>query len=522
MTDFADLKNEAAGIEHRDVTLEDVLPKDAPPWYRDSRLLLLNFLLLVPMFSSTGIGYDGSMINGLQAQSQWQDFFNHPTGYTLGHISCGPTYGMFVGVVPAGYIADKWGRKAGITTGATTMIIASAIQAAAQNYGMFLAARIIIGAGAVIAIVPSPSLLSELSFPTHRAVMTTAYNVLWYGGAILAAWITYGTYWMGESNTWSWRIPSLLQAFFPLCQLAMVYWLPESPRFLIFNDRIDEARAILTYYHANGNENSALVDFELSEIIAALEMEKQHKDVSFKVLFAKENRRRAFIAMMVPFMQQMSGNGLVSYYLSLILNSIGITTSSEQLVINGGLCIYNLGCATILIGLVPRFGRRFMFLSCLGSMLVIFVIWTILSAINQQRNFEQKSLGQGVLAMIFLYDLAYNIGLMGLPYLYLTEVLPYYIRSHGMSLGQFTTASVGVYQAYVNPIAMDAISWKYYIVYCCIIAGEFAVVFFFFPETKGATLEESTEVFDKAVRGSGAPSRDPMDELEKAGGVGKE
>ncbi|KAK7203832.1 general substrate transporter [Myxozyma melibiosi] len=499
---LADLKNgQADHFEHgADVKLEDVLPKDSPPWYRDSRLLLLNFLLLVPIFSSTGIGYDGSMVNGLQAQSQWQTFFNHPTGYTLGHISCGPTYGTFIGVVPAQYIADKWGRRAGIMVGSTLMVIASAIQAASQNYGMFLAARILIGAGSVIGIVPAPSLLSELSFPTHRAFMTTAYNVMWYGGATLAAWVTYGTYWMGDSN-WSWRIPSLLQAFFPLCQLLLVFWLPESPRFLIFKDRIDEARKILVHYHAHGDESSALVDFELTEIIQALELEKQHKSVGFGVLFSKENRRRAFITGMVPFMQQMSGNGLVSYYLSLVLTSIGIKTSSRQLIINGGLCLYNWGISAIMIGFLPRFGRRRLFLICTSSMLVVFVIWTVLSAVNQQRNFEQKALGQGVLAMIFIYYLAYDIGLLGLPYLYLTEVLPYYIRSQGMAFGQFVTSCVGIYQSYVNPIAMDAISWKYYIVYCCIIACEFVIVFFTFPETKGATLEESTEAFDRGVRG---------------------
>ncbi|KAK9382680.1 general substrate transporter [Kockiozyma suomiensis] len=501
-TNIADIKAEVGGshLEHpSDVKLEDVLPKNPGPWYKNSRLTYLNFLLLVPIFSSTGIGYDGSMINGLQAQTQWQNYFNHPTGYTLGHISCGPTYGNFIGVLFAGFIADKWGRKWGIIIGASIMVIASAIQAAAQNYAMFLVARIIIGVGSVIAIVPSPSLLSELSYPTHRAFMTTAYNVMWYGGATLAAWITYGTYWMGEDSHWSWRIPSLLQAFFPLCQLALVYWIPESPRFLIFKDRIDEARKILVHFHADGDESSPLVDFELSEIIQALEMEKQTKNVGFGVLFNKENRRRAFISAMVPFMQQMSGNGLVSYYLSLVLNSIGITTASRQLIINGGLCIYNWGIAMVMTGFVPRFGRRPLLLICTSSMLLIFVIWTILSAINQQRNFEDTSLGRGVLAMIFLYYFAYNIGLLGLPYLYLTEVLPYYIRSQGMALGQFTTACVGIYQAYVNPIAMDAISWKYYIVYCVIITFEFVIVFFFFPETKGSTLEESTEAFDRSV-----------------------
>jgi hypothetical protein len=52
-----------------------------------------------------------------------------------------------------------------------------------------------------------------------------------------------------------------------------------------------------------------------------------------------------------------------------------------------------------------------------------------------------------------------------------------------------------VYNGFVNPVAMDAISWRYYIVFCCLLAVEFTVIYFTFPETFGMTLEETSQVF---------------------------
>ncbi|KAK9476947.1 general substrate transporter [Lipomyces japonicus] len=504
MVNLEDLKasnnHDENADERRNITLDDALPKNLPPWWRRRNLLLLNFLMICPIFSSTNIGFDGSMLNGLQAQTQWQTFFDHPKGLRLGHLSAAPTFGNIASFLVGGYISDRYGRRVALFIGASIVILGAAIQGAAQSYGMFFAARLLIGLGGTISIVPAPSLLSECAYPTHRSILTTSYNIMWYMGATIAAWITYGTYFMGEDSTWAWRIPSLLQGFFPLCQIIMCFFIPESPRYLIYQDRIDEARKFFVKYHAEGDNSSVLVDYELTEIIQTLQAEKALKQASYKAFLLPENRRRLFLCFMVPFMQQMSGNGLLSYYLSLVLTSIGITSAPQQLVINGGLMIYNWGIAIVLIGIVPRFGRRVLFLTSTASMFVIFVIWTVLSAINQERNFEQKSLGQGVLAMIFLFFFSYNIGLLGLPYLYMTEVLPYHLRSKGMAILQLAGALTSLYNGYVNSIAMDAISWRYYIVYCCVIGVEFLVVFFFFPETKAQTLEESTDLFNSQTK----------------------
>lgn len=477
--------------------LKDVLPQDGKPWYTQRHLLLLNLGMIIPYLSSTTNGYDGSMLNGLQSMGQWQNYFGHPTGTRLGSLANGTTFGSILAFPIVPWLCDHTGRRFPIFLGSLILVIGAILQSAAQNYGMFFASRMIIGFGGLIAVEPSPLLVSELAYPTHRPVLTAYYNNLWYLGALFAAWITYGTYFMGQSTSWAWRIPSLLQGVFPLIQVLCVYLLPESPRYLVFKGKHEEARKVLVKYHAGGDESSPLVDFEMKEITLQIEQAKKSSGTSYaEFLKNKGNKHRLFLIIFVPIMMQLSGNGLVSYYLHLILDSIGFTSEPQQLRINGGLMLYNFGVSIALSSLVEVVGRRRLFLGSTVGMLCCFIIWTILSAINQQRNFEDKSLGSGVVAMIFLYYFCYNAGMNGPPWLYVCEVLPMHLRAKGANIMQIATTCVLIFNGYANAVAMEAITWKYYIVYCCVIAVEIVVVYLFFPETKGRSLEEVALIFD--------------------------
>jgi len=368
----------------------------------------------------------------------------------------------------------------------------------------------IIGFGGLIAVEPSPMLVSELAYPTHRAVLVGYYNNLWYLGATLAAWVTYGTYFMGPNASWAWRLPSLLQGFLPLFQVLFIYFLPESPRWLVQRDRYEDARKVLVKYHAGGDENSPLVDFEMKEIIAHIETSKATSTTEYRqFLRGRGNLHRLFIIILVPCMMQLSGNGLTSYYLHLILDSIGMKSDPQQLRINGGLMVFNLGISIIFASLMELAGRRRLFLFSTIGMLICYVIWTILSAINQERNFVDGGLGTGVVVMIFFYQLFYNAGLNGPPWVYVEEVLPTHLRAKGTNIMQIAATCALVFNGYANPVAMEAISWKYYIVYCCIIAVEIAVVYFGFPETKGRSLEEIALIFDgEQALGASGPHKD--------------
>lgn len=90
----------------------------------------------------------------------------------------------------------------------------------------------------------------------------------------------------------------------------------------------------------------------------------------------------------------------------------------------------------------------------------------------------------------------YNIGWNALAYTYLVELFPYAQRSKGIALEQLTVRFAVFFNTYVNPIALDNIGWKYYIVYCVWILVEIATVYFLFPETHNRTLEELSFMFE--------------------------
>ena len=168
------------------------------------------------------------MMNGLQTLPQWRKTFGYPSAALLGGINAVYPICKILGLFPASWVADRYGRKVSMLIGLTGMLLAPAIQAASQNLAMFVVARGLIGIATVFVVLPSPILLSELAYPTHRGRITALFNTFFYFGAIAAAWSTYGTFRL--SSTWSWRIPSGLQAAIPCCQLLGFYFLPESPR----------------------------------------------------------------------------------------------------------------------------------------------------------------------------------------------------------------------------------------------------------------------------------------------------
>ncbi|KAF8862935.1 hypothetical protein BDZ45DRAFT_702752 [Acephala macrosclerotiorum] len=247
---------------------------------------------------------------------------------------------------------------------------------------MFVAARGILGIGLAFNITATPLLILELAFPTQRA-------------------------------------PLLLSCYF----------IEESPRWLIDNGRGEKAKQIIIKYHTSGDAEDYMVLLELGEIGEALRIEKEALVNTSYLSFCKTkgNRLRFFIILAVGFLSQWSGNGLISYYLTLILNSVGSTSQDTQTLINGLLTIWGL-VTTFFSSLVNKFGRgRF---------------WTALKSTYEQSTDlageGSKGVAKGVLAMIFLYNLSYAIGWGPL----------------GLVLYNLFVALALIFNQYVNPIGV--------------------------------------------------------------------
>ncbi|KAH7401262.1 general substrate transporter [Pyrenochaeta sp. MPI-SDFR-AT-0127] len=490
-------KHDSDIVHHEDIPIQGHLSEDERPWYQQPELRKLYLMMPFLFLGSTTLGYDGSLLNGLQTMPTWQQFFNHPTGSHLGLIGAFPGFGGFAVLMVTPYIADMLGRRTGTAVGCVLVILGAILQAIPPRYNpepMYLAGRWIIGMGSNISNATCPLLITEIAHPRHRGKITTIYNTLWYLGAILAAWTTYGTL-NNFASDLAWRLPTGLQCAMPGIQLLSIYLLPESPRWLISKNKHSDAKKMLTKYHGNGAED-AFVKWEYNEISQTLEAERAASSDSgwYELVRTPGNRKRCMLIILTAIFSQCSGNGLVSYYLAAILKTIGITNGSDQALINGGLTIWcwlvSLGCAF----LVDRVGRRTLFLSAGIGMLIAFSIWTACSAVYTQTG--NSSAGSAVLAMIFLFYGAAGIAWPGLTVAYTVEILPFRIRAKGLTLCFVFTSLSGIFNQYVNPIGIETLGWKFYLVYVVVLVIECLCIYFLYVETKGPTLEEIAILFD--------------------------
>lgn len=139
--------------------------------------------------------------------------------YNIGSIAS-------LAVVP--FLTDRYGRKISIICGCVIMIIAASVQASSQGLAQFEAGRFFMGFGNSLAQLASPMLLTEICHPQHRGRVTAIYNCLWNVGALICAWISYGTDFI--PSNWAWRTPTLIQAFPSIIQLMFIWWVPEVSR----------------------------------------------------------------------------------------------------------------------------------------------------------------------------------------------------------------------------------------------------------------------------------------------------
>ncbi|CZT43895.1 related to hexose transporter protein [Rhynchosporium secalis] len=474
------------------------LPKNPKPWYRTRHLIHLNLILLVLLFSSATVGFDSAMMNGLQALPQWKSYFNSPPPALLGIINAIYPIGKLIGLYPATWLSDRYGRRAPMHFGFFLLILGAAIQGGAQNLSMFIVARVLLGLATAFISLPSPLLICELAYPTQRGKMTALYNTFFYLGSVFAAWSTYGSFRL--QSTWAWRIPSILQGAFPFMQLCCFYCVPESPRWLVAHGKHKEARQILTKYHSAGDKDSLLIDFELAEIETAIKREKTaiSQNSYMDCVRTAPNRRRTFIAVTLGFFAQWAGNGVVSYYLTLVLDTIGIKATSSQARINGMLQLFNW-IISVLAGalMVDRLGRRTLFLISAMGMLISYICWTVLNSIFARDS--KQTAGYAVLAFIFIYYFFYDIAWTPLLWAYPAEIFPCTLRARGLTITLSSAYTGLILGQFLNPIAMTNLGWKYYIVFCCLLAALLGIVWFYYPETKGRTLEEIADIFDGEV-----------------------
>lgn len=369
-----------------------------------------------------------------------------------------------IALVP--FFTDHYGRKVPIVMGCAIMIAGAVMQGASSTLGVFMGGRFLLGFGNSFAQLASPMLLTEICHPQHRARLTTVYNCLWNVGALFVSWLAFGTDYL--FSDWSWRIPALLQAFPSLIQICFIWFVPESPRYLIAKDRPDEALQILGKYHANGNTQHPTVQFEYREIKETLALEMQAKKSSSYLDFfqTKGNRYRLAVLISLGVFSQWSGNAIISNYSSLLYSSAGIEGSTQKLGLSAGQTTLALVVSVTMAMFVDKLGRRLTFLLSTGGMVVTLAIWTLTSGLAEDHGATKAN--NAMIVFIWIFGIFYSFAWSGLLIGYAIEILPYILRAKGLMIMNFCVQIALTLNTYANPVAFDFFdphTWKFYLIY---------------------------------------------------------
>ncbi|KAJ0418901.1 general substrate transporter [Aspergillus carlsbadensis] len=437
------------------------------PWYRVPHLLRLNLTICSLFMWAGAMGYEGGLMNGLMSLQQWQTFMHYPTSTWFGFINAISVLCGLLCYPSQAWVSDTFGRRPCLYISIALSVLGTAVQSAARNDTMFIIGRAFIGTttawGGAAGV-----LIAEIAYPTHRARVTALFLCQFYVGSIIAAWVTFGV--RNMDSSWAWRLPSVMQLAIPILALPGSLFTPESPRWLVSKGRVDEARAVLVKHHGAGDASHPLVDFEMREIEVAVAMEKEAVDATsyLDMIETPGNRHRLFFSLTIPFFGQWVGNGVVSYYLNLILTTVGIT-------------------------------RKLFLLSC-SIMLVSYIIITALSgtfASNQVKSVASHLIRPALaIPFLFVFFGGYCIGFSAVSVAYVVEIWPNIMRARGVALSMAMTNAALTFNIFINPIALDAIAWRYYLVFVAIIVAALATVYFGYPETAGLSLDQIRILFD--------------------------
>jgi len=495
-------------------------------WMREPHLRKLYGLSVILMIASVTTGYDGMLLNISQHINAWTWYFfpelkenpkledpvlDSKLAIMVNMFNIGSVISFFI----TPFIADTYGRRACIMIGTCILMTGGFLTAFCNGYGMYMGGRFLLGFGNSLSQMASPLLLTEICHPQHRGVVTAIYNCLWNAGALLVSCFALGT--INITTDYSWRVITFLQVIPSFIQFCGIWFIPESPRYLINKDRHEEALRTLAKWHAGGDVNNATVQFEFREMKETIRIQKEIDQGTKFLDFVrtKGNRWRLAIIISLGVISQYSGNALFSNYMNVVYQGAGLKDDQERqkLAMTAGKITLDL-IVTITAALnVDRFGRRPLFLVSTCGMVISMACWTVSGAMFEMTDEKSMVWGYIQFGFIWLFGIFYDIGFSGLLVAYALEVLPFHLRAKGMMIMNITVQAVLALGNQTNKIAWENLPnhWNFMLFYTIWDTLQLVFVYFVYVETKGPTLEEVARIFD----GEGAVAKIDMKQVEK-------
>ncbi|XP_057425504.1 probable polyol transporter 3 [Lotus japonicus] len=412
----------------------------------------------------------------------------------------------------AGRIADYIGRRYTIILTAIIFLVGSVLMGYGPSYPILMIGLSISGIGLGFSLIVAPVYCAEISPPSHRGFLTSFLEVSTNAGIALGY---VSNYFFGKlSIRLGWRLMLVVHAVPSLALVALMLNWVESPRWLVMQGRVGEARKVLLLV-SNTKEEA---EQRLKEIKVAVGIdEKCTQDIvqvpnrtrngggAFREMFCKPTppvRRILIAAVGVHAFQQLSGVGAILLYCPRIFETIGVTDQSKMLLATVGMGLSKLVFAVMSVFLLDRVGRRLLLLISSGVMAVSLLgLGSVLTLVeNSNRENLGWALGFAIVAT-YTYVAFMTIGSGPVTWVYSSEILPLRLRAQGLSICvavnriidmTMATSFISIYKmmtmggTFFMLAGINVVAWSFY--------------YFFLPETKGRSLEDMETIFGKRFK----------------------
>jgi len=391
--------------------------------------------------------------------------------------------GAVLGALLSGRITDIWGRKKVIISTAFIFAIGAVWTGWANSFGMLTSGRIAVGFAIGIASFSVPLYLAEISPAKNRGALVSL-NQLMITIGILISYIS--DYLIADnSNTESWRWMFFIGLFPALVLLIGMFFVPETPRWLIGKGREAEGKAVLQKI-----EDPNLVD----EIIAKMKHEirlDEESNSNWTEVFKPWLRPALLIAIGIMFFQQFTGINTIIYYSPIIFKMAGFTSNEASIAPSIIVGVVNVFFTVISIALIDRIGRKRLFFIGLSGMVLSLIFMAI-------SFFFEESLGNALkwvtVSSVLLYIAFFAISLGPIAWLIISEVFPLKVRGVGMSIGSLSNWFFNGIVAFTFLSLVKTLSATgAFMLYAVIGVIGLFLGYLYLPETKGKSLEQIEE-----------------------------
>ncbi|MBX6380222.1 MAG: sugar porter family MFS transporter [Thermoflavifilum aggregans] len=414
-------------------------------------------------------GFDTAVISGVEKtiQQLWQ-LSNLWHGFTVSAALFGTAFGALF----AGRPAERFGRKKMLQVIGFLYAFTSIATALSHHWIDFIVFRFLGGLAVGASSVVGPMYISEISPARLRGRLVGFFQLNVVVGILVAFLSNY--FLMKYLGPGSWRLMLGVQAVPALIFFALVFAIPESPRWLVGHDRLQQAREVLLLLQTE----------QVDEALAQIKNSLQHRENLVKEkLWQKKYARPIAFAMLLAMFNQLSGINAILYYAPRIFEMTGIQADVAFL---QAMCvgITNLIFTLIAMSLIDRFGRKTLLI--IGSIgMIVFLGLTSVAFFHQVHG------GFAVMGYLigFIAFFAFSQG--AVIWVFISEIFPNRVRSKGQAIGSTTHWTMDILISWLFPwMAATLGGGISFLIFSGMMALQLIFVWQFLPETKGKSLEE--------------------------------